>query len=110
MKNEKIILNHAEAWVDVMPVQPTAGGTLHVVVELNSDNHGRNFLKKVVPQGINPRILLLEIKISPNDIFIPNTQHATYVEGLDQSDQFTSIEIQFDGSVITDISSIPIIK
>ena len=110
MSNEKIKIQHAEAWVDTMPIQPTPGGTLHVHVELISNNHGRHFLVKKVPQGINPSILLLEIKISPLDIFIYNPQNLTYTEGLSNPKQFNEIEIFSAGKQVAKIVKIPIIK
>ena len=109
MAKEKIKIQHAEAWVDTMPVQPTPGGTLHVHVELVSNNHGRHFLVKKVPQGVNPSILLLDIKISPLDIFIFNPQNLTYTEGLNNPKQFTEIEIFSDGKPIAKIDSIPVV-
>jgi hypothetical protein len=110
MTTEKIKIQHAEAWIDSMPAQPTAGGTLHVFVELVSNNHGRHFLKKMIPQGVNPAILMLEIKISLLDIFIFNPQHLTYTEGLSTAGQYSTIELYSNGKRIETITEIPIVS
>jgi len=104
--SETIEIVDAEAWVDTQPTQPTPGGTLHVSVDINSNNHGRHYLHRKTPQGINPKILMLEIKVRPLLIYIYNPQRLTYTEGLSKTDQYTSIEI-FSGAdsleTITDI-------
>ncbi len=110
MALEKIKIEHAEAWVDTMPMQPTPGGTLHVHVELISDNHGRHFLVKKVPQGINPAELLLEIKVSPLEIYISNPQNLTYTEGLTKPKQYNAVEIFFEGNSVAVIDDIPVIS
>lgn len=110
MTKEKIKIQHAEAWDNIMPVQPTPGGTLHVLLEIVSNNHGRHFLNKMIPQGVNPAILMLEVKISPLDIFITNPQSLTYTEGLATETQYSSVEIFSDGKIIGKINEIPIVS
>ena len=99
----------AEAWVNTMPIQPTPGGTLDVVLEFNG-NGARADLKKAVPQGINPKILILDLVYSPDAILIHNPQTSKYSEGLHTSTQYSSIQINFEGSKLAEINDIPIIK
>jgi hypothetical protein len=107
---EKIKIDHAEAWINLMPPIPTPGGTLHVFVEIVSNNHGRHFLQKRVSQGINPQILMLDIKLSPLDIFIFNPQRLSYSEGLSNQKQYTSIEIYSDGKKLITVNDIPVVQ
>lgn len=99
----------AEAWVDTQPIQPTLGGTLHVVVTFDGQG-AQGFLEKKIPQGINPNILLLELNFSPNRILIPNPQEVKYTEGLETSNQYSSIEIFDEENIVAEINNIPIIK
>jgi hypothetical protein len=106
----KIELLSAEAWVDTQPIQPTAGGTLHVNITYNSNNPGFHGLRPAVPQGINPKILILEITDSPEMIFIFNPRHNSYSQGLSKSNQYSSIELVYEGETIGTIKKIPIIS
>ena len=99
----------AEAWVDTMPIQPTTGGTLHISLEYNG-NGARGVLNKAKPQGFNQKILLLDLVYSNESIFITNPQTSEYTEELNQSNQYESIVINFEGSELTVIKNIPIIK
>jgi hypothetical protein len=109
-QTEKIKIDHAEAWVNIMPPVPTPGGTLHVFVEMSSNNHGRHFLQKTIPQGINGSILILDLKVSLLDIFISNPQRLTYSEGLGKPQQYTRIEIHSEGSRLATIDDIPVVQ
>ncbi len=100
----------AEAWVDTQPIQPTPGGTLHVVVEFNGENR-QALLVKRVPQGINPEILLLNLEYTANHILVNNPQTVEYTEELPgSSNYYQSIEIYFEDNVVAEINNIPIIK
>jgi hypothetical protein len=110
VSQEKIRIDHAEAWINIMPPLPTAGGTLHVFVEIVSNNHGRHFLAKKVPQGINPKILMLEIKLTPEDIFIFNPQRLTYSEDLSKQDQYASVEVYSGINRLAVIDNIPLVQ
>ncbi|MBS1502099.1 MAG: hypothetical protein JST32_08565 [Bacteroidetes bacterium] len=100
----------AEAWVNTQPVQPTPGGTLVVSLDYNSNNAGFHRLIPAHPQGINPKILLLELTDEPEMIFIFNPRHASYSQGLASVDQYTSVEIRYHGSNIATIEPIPVIS
>lgn len=110
MKTHAINVVHSEAWINTQPIQPTPGGSLHVILDINSNTHARHFLVKTTPQGINPAILLLEVKAMPYEIYISNPQQLTYVEHLASSDQYSLIEISDSNGLLCSISKIPIIK
>lgn len=97
----------AEAWVNTQPVQPTAGGTLIVHLDYNSNDHGFHNLQPAHPQGINSKILLLEITFSSEMIFITNPRHASYSQGLQTPDQYSSIEFIYKGEKVGSIDDIP---
>lgn len=99
----------AEAWVNTQPVQPTRGGTLIVSVDYNSNDPGFHNLQPAHPQGINPKILLLEITDSNEMIYIFNPRHNSYSQGLSTADQYTSIELIYNGKNVGSINHIPII-
>lgn len=100
----------AEAWVNTQPLQPTKGGTLIVSLDYNSNNHGFHNLQPAVPQGINPKVLLLQLTDSGTMIFIQNPRHNNYSQGLSSSNQYTSIDIIYEGNIVASINSIPIIS
>ena len=68
-----------KAWIDVMPPGPP---TLYVTGECRFPTHGYKVtLKPAVPQGINPRILLLRKIVTPPSgpvILIPQTVPVNY--------------------------------
>jgi hypothetical protein len=108
-KNEIQIIK-AEAWVNTQPVQPTAGGTLIVHLNYNSNDHGVHSLRPAHPQGINPKILLLEITFSSEMIFITNPRHASYSQGLQSQDQYSSIEFIYKGKSVGSIEDITVVS
>jgi hypothetical protein len=99
----------AEAVLDMEPMHPAQDGTLTVSLDYNSNNHGFHNLRKAMPQGINPRILLLELTNEPEDIFIFNPRHSTYSQGNTAEGQYTSIEILYEGALVATITSIPVL-
>ncbi len=99
----------AEAYVNTQPVQPTPGGTLIVNIAYNSNNHGFHSLQPAVPQGVNGKILILEITDSNEMIFIVNPRHNTYSVGLQTPTQYTSIELIYEGKMVGSIQKIPVI-
>jgi len=99
-----------EAWVDTQPIQPTPGGTLNVSLDYNSNDHGFHSLTPVVPQGINPKILLLELTHSSELIFILNPRHNNYSQGLSETNQYSSIELFYGGEKIGSVDKIPVIS
>lgn len=100
----------AQAWVNIQPIQQTKGGTLTVSIDYNSNNHGFHNLKRAAPQGINPKILLLELTDEPELIFIANPRHSSYSEGLSSIDQYTSIDILYHGSIVAAVTEIPVVS
>lgn len=68
-----------KAWLDMMPPGPP---TLHVTGKCVFPTHGYKVtLKRAVPQGINPRILLLRKVVTPPSgpvILIPQTVNVTF--------------------------------
>src|SRR5690349_4907531 len=101
---EKIVdIVSSKAWVDMMPIQPTPGGTLHVAVEINGNGRKASLVRKE-PQGINPMILMLEIKLSLTDQYVENPQHLKYTEGLQSTDQYTSIEVYYEADMLAEIT------
>ncbi len=99
-----------EAWINLMPVQPTPGGTLHVTGEVNTHSTNFAFLQKAIPQGINAEILLLDLKVERGFVPATNPQQVYYTEGLLQQNQFTGIEILYKGKTIATIKKIPTVE
>lgn len=106
----KVTTSGWEAWVNAMPIQPTPGGTLHVIGKV--DTHSTDFahLEETVPQGVNPAILLLTLKVQGGIVPATNPQDVHFTKGLQKSDQYTSIEILHDGKVIKTIKDIKILE
>jgi hypothetical protein len=96
----------AEAWVNTEPKQPTTGDTLVVNVTYNSNNPGFHSLHPLVPQGINPKILMLEITDSIEMIYIFNPRHSSYSVGLQAAGQYSSIELYYEGKKVGSINKI----
>lgn len=99
-----------KAWVNIQPIQPTKGGTLHVKASINTNNGQKVLLRKKIPQGINPMILLLDFIESPTEPVIKNPQDVHYSEGLTAQGQYTQIDIFFKGEKVTEITEIEIIS
>jgi len=108
MEKELIEIIKAEAWVDKQPIQPTPGGTLHVAVEMNGNGRRASLVRKN-PQGINPAILMLEIILSITTEYVENPQQLKYKEGLQTSNQYTSIEIYFKAEKLAEITDIQVV-
>lgn len=97
-----------EAFIDLQPAQPTAGGTLHVTGQADTHNTNEAKLQKRVPQGINSSILLLEI-IELDFIPKDNPQEVSYAENLDKTDQYSTIEIFVEGKKVASIDDIKLV-
>lgn len=93
----------------MQPVQPTSGGTLHVLTEIVIDNNRKVSLEKAVPQGINPLILMLNFIESRTDQFVENPQEVRYSDQLQAKGQHTSVELRFHGDLLTTIEEIQIV-
>lgn len=92
-------------WSAVLNARPPFPDTLTVKgeVEVNSGGYTAS-LEKIVPQGINPNILLLELKLQPpsgasTDAF--EWIEAVYTESIpDEESRFEEVEIHFEGNVL----------
>jgi hypothetical protein len=105
----KITFTDGKAFIDLQPIQPTPGGTLHVIGEVNTDNTNEAKLQKREPQGINPSILLLEI-IELDFAPAEKPQKVDYTEGLNTTDQYSSIEIFVEDEQVATIDKIEVVQ
>jgi hypothetical protein len=82
------------AWVNTMP--GTGKPTLHVSgVIMAGPEKVRYELARVEPQGINPKILILEVRPQPTNG--TNRIDLRFEEQVQGKDQYTSIEIRIAG-------------
>jgi hypothetical protein len=101
-----ITTSNWEAWVNLMPPRPTPGGTLHVTGDVNTHSSDMAYLEKAIPQGKNPAILLLNLNTVAGTVPANNPQKVHYHEELQQKDQYSSIEILYEGERIAMIDEI----
>jgi hypothetical protein len=94
------------AWVNLMPPRPTPGGTLHVTGDVDTHSTDFAYLEKANPQGINPKILLLNLIVETGIVPATNPQKVHYTEGLRQKDQYSRVEIFYKGERIVMIDEI----
>ena len=91
------------AWFDIMPPHPAR---LHVIGDVQVWNPGvLAVLKRHEPQGINPRILMLDLTLVQIPGYWPQivtTAHARYDEQAD-SGAYTSVSVLCEGDMIADI-------
>ena len=90
------------AWEDRQPPNPP-GPTLHVTGEVETNNGSIvPVLKPSVPQGINPKILILELTLE--DTGKPGTDDVSYRPVKFQRDvqegQHTQVQILWEGDEI----------
>ena len=97
-----------QAWIDKQPIQPTPAGTLHVTGEVDTKTTEAARLIKKVPQGINPRILLLDVEVGG---FVPadNPQQVKFTEELEPENPYDSIEIHHHNRPIATIKEIGVV-
>jgi len=105
----KLINQIWHAWIDTQPVQSTAG-TLHVVGEIVTHPSQVAVLIRKVPQGINPRILMLEIVLQASRIPTKQPQQLKYAEAVESLEQYGSIDVLHNGKILITITDIPVIK
>lgn len=96
------------AWIDMMPIQPTPGGTLHVIGQVDAGT-ALAFLRKRQPQGFNPHILLLDLHVVNGIVPVKNPQQVHYSEGLDKDQRYTEVDIFFEGKEVGKITEIGIV-
>lgn len=94
------------AWVNLMPPRPTPGGTLHVTGDVDTHSTDFAFLEKAIPQGTNIKILLLNLIVETGIVPATNPQKAHYTEGLQLKDQYTSVEVLYNGKRVVFIDEI----
>ena len=97
-----------KAWIDTMPIQPTPGGTLHVIGQVNAGG-ALAFLNKREPQGINPDILLLDLRVINGIVPVKNPQQVHYRQNLDKDQRYTEIQIFLEGKEEARITKIDIL-
>jgi hypothetical protein len=88
-----------KAWLDLMP---PGTPTLHVTGKCVFPKHGYKVtLKKAVPQGINPAILLLRKTVKPpTGIVIPTPQIVNVSFTLKTKTKYTHVTILPDGVTV----------
>lgn len=102
----KVTTSNWTAWINLMPPLPTPGGTLHVTGDVDTHSSDFAYLSKAVPQGINPKILLLNLIVETGIVPATNPQKVHYTEALQKKDQYSSIEILHKGERVTVIDEI----
>lgn len=98
------------AWIDIQPIQPTQYGTLHVAGEIFTHPSQSAILVKAVPQGTNPKILLLNIIMVRSAVPTRQPLFLSYSESLLDASQYSSIDVLYTGKIIASITDIPIIS
>ena len=88
-----------KAWLDLMPLGTP---TLHVTGKCVFPKHGYKVtLKKAVPQGINPAILLLQKVVTPpTGVVIPTPQTVNVSFKLKTKTKYTHVTILPDGTTV----------
>jgi hypothetical protein len=93
-------------WKAIQNLQPplkTPGGHLTVTGSMNyGDPAGSPTLQKRSPQGINPKILMLDV-VPPTDEKGSKKVDLRYEEDLATEDQHTSVEVYYKGDKIADM-------
>ena len=98
-----------KAFIDLQPIQKTPGGTLRVIGKVDTHNTNEAKLHKREPQGVNPAILLLEI-IELDFVPADNPQEVRYEEGLNTTDQYSTIEIFVEDEKVAIIENIGVVQ
>src|ERR1043165_9464266 len=91
-----------KAWIDIMPGipkpgQPGRGATLHVVGKVDTYNADLAYLEPRSPQGINPKILMLDLHVVTGIVPVDNPQRVHYTQPVGSKDAYTSIDIFYEG-------------
>ena len=85
------------------PPLKTPGGKLTVTGSMSYGDPGGNpTLQKRSPQGINPKILMLDV-VPPTDLKGNKVVNLRYEEDLGTEDQHTSVEVYYKGDKIADM-------
>lgn len=93
-------------WKAIQNLQPplkTPGGTLTVTGSMEyGDPNGNPTLQMKSPQGINPKILMLEV-VPPTDLKGRKVVNLEYKADLATEDQHTSVEVYYKNDKIADM-------
>ena len=89
-----------KAWLDKMP---GADNTLHVTGSVTVPTPGYTvWLVEAVPQGINPKILILEVKKVPPTGFVAQViTHVPVRYDKPRSPDYTDVTVRGDGEEFT---------
>lgn len=104
--SEKITTSGWSAWVNLMPPRPTPGGTLHITGTVDTNSGDFAFLEKVVPQGKNPSILLLNLRTETGTAPAKNPQNVSYTEALQTKGQYSEVQVWYNGKLEAAITKI----
>jgi hypothetical protein len=88
-----------KAWQDLQPPGPP---TLHVTGEVETTNSNQTpQLSEANPQGINPKILLLNLTITTagTGLTVIDCKQVTFTKKISK-DQYTSVDILSDGEQV----------
>jgi len=93
-----------KAWVDTMPGPGHPKAKLHVHGDITVDGKAKHSLEKAVPQGINPRILILNVTPKPGAGDVET--HLEYHEEFDDKDKYTQVTIREVSEVTVDVQQV----
>lgn len=102
-----------KAWINAMPTipkpgQPGRGITLHVVGTVDTYSTDLAYLEQRSPQGINPKILLLDLHVVTGIVPVNNPQQVHYTQSVGSKDAYSSIEIFYEGQHEATIDNIEV--
>lgn len=98
-----------QAWVKKIPAKPAAVITLHVTADADTSSEDFAFLMKRKLQGTNVKILMIDLRTENGLIPATNPQRVHYAESLRKGNQYSSIQIFFEGKKIEEIKDIRVI-
>lgn len=107
-KMENVTTSNWKAWISK---NETASKNLKFQITGDVDTHSTDFafLKKKAPQGFNPTILLLELKVEKGTIPAKNPQQVHYSQPVEKKMHYTAVDIIFKGKIIAQIKDIQIV-
>lgn len=104
-----------KAWINIMPEirkpgQPGRGATLHVVGTVDTYSTDLAYLEQRSPQGINLKILLLDLHVVTGIVPVDNPQRVHYTQSVGSKDAYTSIDIFYEGRHEATIDNIEVVQ
>jgi hypothetical protein len=111
-KPKKISTSHWKAWINMMPGphKPNRGIPLHVIGTVDTHNTDLAYLESRVPQGINPKILMLDLHVVTGIVPVHNPQQVHYTQYIKSKDTYNLIEIYYEGNRVAEIDHIEIVQ